>query len=73
MSHGICFAFAIIGGSIDWDRVYVWYPIGNIRTLLTPSLRTYVEKWLSGQLSVRPQEAYRLRLFAAAAVQPDTG
>ena len=44
MSHGIRFAFVIIGGLIDRDRVYVWYPIGDIRTLLAPSLRAYVEE-----------------------------
>jgi len=44
VSYGICFAFVIIGGRIDRDRVYAWYPIGDIRTLLVPSLRAYVEE-----------------------------
>lgn len=49
---GIRFAFVIIGGHIDQDRVYGWYPIGDDRTLLAPSLRAYVEELLSEQLSV---------------------
>jgi hypothetical protein len=44
VSYGICFAFVIIGGRIDWGSVYTWYPIGDIRTLLAPSLRAYVEE-----------------------------
>jgi hypothetical protein len=38
VSYGICFAFVIIGGRIDRDSVYAWYPIGDIRTLSAPSL-----------------------------------
>lgn len=49
---GILFAFAIIEGRIDRDRVYAWYPIGDDRMLTALSLRAYVEGWLSGQLSV---------------------
>jgi hypothetical protein len=44
VSYGICFAFVIIGGRIDGDRVYALYPIGDIRMLLAPSLRAYVEE-----------------------------
>ena len=46
------FGFVIIGGRIDQDCVYGWYPIGDDRTLLAPSLRANVEELLSGQLSV---------------------
>lgn len=49
---GILFAFAILGGRIDRDRVYAWYPIGDDRILKAPSLQAYVEGWLSGKLSV---------------------
>ena len=48
VSHGICFAFVIIGGRIDRDRVYAWYPIGDIRTLLAPSLQAYAASLCRG-------------------------
>jgi hypothetical protein len=49
---GILFAFAIIGGRIARDRVYAWYPIEDNRVLKADSLRTYVEGWLIGRLTV---------------------
>jgi hypothetical protein len=49
---GDYFFFAIINGHIEDERVYVWYPIGDERELKAPSLRGYVEGWLTGQLSV---------------------
>jgi len=44
--YGICFAFIIIGGRSDRDSIhaYAWYPMGDMRTLLSPSLRAYVEQ-----------------------------
>lgn len=49
---GILFAFAIIQGHIDQDRVYAWYPIEDNRELKASSLREYVEGWLSGRVKV---------------------
>ena len=49
---GILFAFPIIRGRIDRDRVYAWYPIEDNRELKATSLRGYVEGWLSGRLKV---------------------
>lgn len=49
---GIRFAFAIIGGRIDQEQVFAWYPIDDARTLKAYSLRAYVEGWLSGKLTV---------------------
>lgn len=49
---GILFAFPIIDGRIDRDQVYAWYPIEDTRELKAPSLRDYVEGWLSGRLTV---------------------
>jgi hypothetical protein len=49
---GDYFFFAIIQGRIQDENVYAWYPIGNERELKAPSLRGYVEGWLTGQLSV---------------------
>lgn len=49
---GILFAFAIIGGRIDRDRVYAWYPIEDNRKLKAESLRDYVEGLLSDSLTV---------------------
>jgi hypothetical protein len=44
VSIAICFAFVISGGRIDRDRVDAWYPIGDMRTRLAPSLRACVEE-----------------------------
>jgi hypothetical protein len=49
---GILFAFAIIGGRIDRDRVYAWYPIDDDRILKVLTLRAYIEGWLGGRLKV---------------------
>jgi hypothetical protein len=49
---GILFALPIIGGRIDRDRVYAWYPIEDNRVLKAYSLQDYVEGWLSGRLKV---------------------
>jgi hypothetical protein len=49
---GICFAFGIIEGHIDQERVYAWYPISDDRVLKALSLRDYVGGWLSGELRV---------------------
>jgi hypothetical protein len=49
---GILFAFPIIRGRVECDRVYAWYPIEDNRELKAESLRDYVERWLSGRLTV---------------------
>jgi hypothetical protein len=49
---GILFAFGIIQGAVKRQDVYAWYPIGDGREWKSPSLRTYIEWWLSGKLKV---------------------
>jgi hypothetical protein len=49
---GILFAFGLIQGAIRRDDVYLWNPYDDGRPWKAPSLRTYIEWWLSGKLLV---------------------
>jgi hypothetical protein len=49
---GIQFAFGIIQGQIKREHVYSWNPIDDSREWQAPSLKTYIEWWLSGKLKI---------------------
>jgi hypothetical protein len=49
---GIWFGFEVIGGHTANNQVYAWYPIDKRRELKAPSLRQFIEGWLSGKLKV---------------------
>jgi SUKH superfamily protein len=49
---GIQFAFGLIQGAIQRDDVYLWNPYDDGRPWVAPSLKTYIEWWLSGKLKV---------------------
>jgi hypothetical protein len=49
---GILFAFPIIAGRIDRDRVYAWVPIEDSCKWQADSLRKYIEWSLGGKLSM---------------------
>ncbi|MFI5272148.1 MAG: SMI1/KNR4 family protein [Ktedonobacterales bacterium] len=49
---GIQFAFAITRDGTVREHVYSWYPISDSREWVAPSLRIYIEWWLSGKMKV---------------------
>lgn len=49
---GELFAMGIIEGIIQLPYVYVWNPIDDSRTWVAPSIRKYLEWWLTGKLSL---------------------
>lgn len=49
---GIQFAFGIIQGEVKREDVYAWYPIDDGRPWLAPSLKTFIEWWGAGRISL---------------------
>ncbi len=50
--NGDQFAFAITGGKIRRDDIFVWDHETDSRTWVAPGLSTYLEWWLTGKLTV---------------------
>jgi SUKH superfamily protein len=49
---GEMFALGIIDGTIQRPFVYVWNPIDDSRTFVAPSIRRYLEGWLTGKITL---------------------
>ncbi len=49
---GEMFGLGVIEGIVQKPDVYVWNPIGDSRTWVAPSIQSYLEWWLTGQLSL---------------------
>ena len=49
---GEMFALGIIEGMIQRPFVYVWNPINDSRTFVAPSIRRYLEGWLTGKITL---------------------
>lgn len=49
---GEMFALGIIDGTIQRPFVYVWNPIDDSRTFVAPSIRHYLEGWLTGKITL---------------------
>jgi hypothetical protein len=49
---GIRFAFGLIQGQIKREDIYSWNPIDDSRKWQAPSLKTYIDWWLGGELKV---------------------
>ncbi len=50
--NGDRFAFSIIQGAIRRPDIFVWDHENDSRTWVAPSLRQYIEWWLSGKLKI---------------------
>ena len=50
--NGDQFAYAICGGEIRRDDVFAWNHEDDSRSWVAPSLRIYLEWWLSGKMKV---------------------
>lgn len=50
--NGDQFAFGIIQGAIKRPDIYVWNHEDDSRTWVAPSLKRYLEWWLSGKLNI---------------------
>jgi hypothetical protein len=49
---GEMFALGIIEGIIQRPDVYIWNPIDDSRTFVAPSIRRYLEGWLTGKITL---------------------
>ena len=49
--NGDLFAYRILAGKVRRDDIFVWDHEDDSRTWVAPSLRTFVEWWVTGQLS----------------------
>ncbi|HEX5159484.1 MAG TPA: SMI1/KNR4 family protein [Ktedonobacterales bacterium] len=49
---GEMFALGIIEGIIQRPDVYVWNPIDDSRTWTAPTIRQYLEWWLTGKINL---------------------
>jgi SUKH superfamily protein len=49
---GEMFALGIIEGIIQRPDVYIWNPIDDSRTSVAPSIRRYLEGWLTGKITL---------------------
>lgn len=50
--NGDLFAFSIVQGKVGRSAVYIWNHEDDSRTWAAPSLKVYLEWWLSGKLNI---------------------
>ncbi|PED87845.1 MULTISPECIES: SMI1/KNR4 family protein [Bacillus cereus group] len=50
--NGDLFGYAILNGAIQKDDVYVWNHENDSRTWVAPSLKTFIEWWNNGTITV---------------------
>ena len=50
--NGDCFAFPIIQGKVEETSVFAWNHEDDSRVVVAYSLRSYLERWLSGELHI---------------------
>lgn len=50
--NGDRFAFPIHGGGVQGERIFAWNHENDSRMLITYSLRSYLEQWLTGKIKL---------------------
>ncbi|MGG0453885.1 SMI1/KNR4 family protein [Priestia megaterium] len=50
--NGDMFGYSVLDRSINQNDIYVWNHENNRRTQIAPSLKDFVEGWISGKLSI---------------------
>ncbi|AAS41993.1 hypothetical protein BCE_3082 [Bacillus cereus ATCC 10987] len=50
--NGDLFGYSILNGMVQRDDIYVWNHENDSRTWVAPSLKTFMEWWESGKITI---------------------